>query len=378
MVLDKFFFKRQRNTPNLRGEVATVDSIFKEISSQLKGYQPSYELGSRLKLFKKANASKKVEIFPSLYLEMEDFLLFQKEYAGKTKQDFREVLLMEHPSIVDFREFYVIFLSHEIQKIALSRIFLKEALAGAKVLLGNFKDPSLLKAEGALENPFTIDNYSTQLEVTTKEKEIFDYSQLLQQKLTDSLGLNAMLSIYNNAYNKHFNNYYLLHSFTSVINLIPEDLLVLEDANMPSKGQMHRLLKAQIASLEDINVKLSREIFERKEMQRELERNERLYSAVMHNSLNANVIISQQGAIIRWNSKAEELFKAGDSLFEILPKVFDDELKSRLKSTSLKEIKQLAYESFPFHFDGRPLILKISPIFVDNEILFFCVVDATN
>ena len=375
MVLDKFFFKKRKVANEYGPKYTIVEAVYKEIYDQFKNYQIPYGLSSRIKYFNTSNEEEKIRHFPSLYLEIEDFLILQKEYASKTKQDYREVILMEHPDIVDFREFYVIFLAYDIQKIALSRLFLKRALHNAKQLLGNFKDSELIKAEEALHHPFAVDKYSTQIEINSIEKKIFDYSQLLQNKLLESLGTNAMLSIYNSAYTEHFNEYYLLQSFTSVINLIPEDLLVLEGANMPSKEQMHRLLKSQISTLEDINVKLSKEILERKEMQRELERNERLYSAVLHNSLNANIIISQQGEIIRWNSKAEELFDRGDNLMTILPKVFDEPLKTRLVSTSLKEIKQLAYDSFPFQYKGNAFMLRISPIFVDNEILFFCVVD---
>ena len=65
----------------------------------------------------------------------------------------------------------------------LSRLFLKRALHNAKQLLGNFKDSELIKAEQALNHPFAIDKYSMQIEINSIEKEIFDYSQLLQHKL---------------------------------------------------------------------------------------------------------------------------------------------------------------------------------------------------
>ncbi|MCH9659552.1 MAG: PAS domain S-box protein, partial [Bacteroidetes bacterium] len=354
-----------------------LESIYKDLMHQINGYVLPFELTRKLKIFKKYSDKRKIEHFPSLYLDIEDFLLFQDDYASKSKQDYREVFLMEYPAISKFPELYVIFLDPSIQKIALSRLFLKEALSASKTLLGNFKDPFLLQAERILDGPFSIDRYSTHIEINSAQKETLDYTTALQHKLSDSLGNNAMLSIYNSAFNKHFNNYYLLETFTGIVNLIPEDLLVLEEANMPSKSQMHRLLKTQIRNLEDINIKLSKEIQERKNIQKELERNERLYSAVLHNSLNANIIIDQSGEIVRWNLKAEELFNKDENLFKLLPKIFTVPLKKTLQGNTLKEIKQLIKQNFEFSMviDGKEneFQLKISPIFVENEVLFFCI-----
>ncbi|MBX2827266.1 MAG: PAS domain S-box protein [Flavobacteriaceae bacterium] len=368
---------KKPNHPNQDEHDYVLNSIFKDLIHQLKSYKPNYELSSKLKIFEKYSTEEKLSHFPSLYLDIEDFLLMQKEYSSKSKQDFREVFLMEYPRIKDYYELYAIFLPYEIQKVALSRLFLKKSLAGAKSLLGNFKDPYLIKAESQLGRPFPVDKYSTQVEINQVGKEIFDYSSTLQEKLSESLGKNAMLSIYNNAYNKHFNSYYLLEAFTALIHLIPEDLLKVEDANMPSKGQMHKLLKAQIIKLEEINLKLSEEILERKQVQKELEKNERLYSAVLHNSLNANIIIDQEGEIVRWNIKAEQLFGDQENLYRMLPKVFTIPLKKTMGGTTLKEIKQLTSKTFDFSMavDGvaTHFQLKISPIFVDDEILFYCI-----
>ncbi len=376
----KLFKGKVTAFPNPNEHSYVLNSVYKDLLHQLKSYKPGYELSMRLKLFKKLDIAQKTEEFPSLYLDIEDFLLLQKEYSSKSKQDYREVFLMEYPRITEYHEFYVVFLPYDIQKVALSRLFLKEALAAAKSLLGNFKDPYLSKAEKLLSLPFAIDKYSTEVEVNQTEKEIFDYSSTLQAKLKESLGSNAMLSIFNNAYNKHFYNYYLLEAFTAIIHLVPEDLLKMEDANMPSKGQMHKLLKSQIVKLEEINIKLSKEILERKQIQKELERNERLYSAVLHNSLDANIIIDQFGEIVRWNAKAEALFGNRNNLFSLLPVVFTVPLKKTLGSSTLKEVKQLVSKSFHFSMplNGKTnhFKLKISPIFVDDEILFYCI--ATN
>ena len=377
--LRKLFFRRNEDLSD--AEIGSNDIIYallSDLKHQLKGYTIHYELNSKLKLFQKYPGKKKQKLFPGLYLELEDFLLLQPEYSSKTKSDFREALLMEYPSIRDYYDLYVVFLDYEVQKVALSRIFLKDALKNAKDLLGNFQDPFLSDAETTLETPFDIDIHNTAMEINAKQNNLYEYSAKLQEKIKESLGKKAMLGIFNKTYHQHYNNYYLLQSFTTTVNLIPEDLLISEGTNMPSKGQMHRLLKTQITSLEEINIKLSREIMDRKNIEKELGRNERLYSAVLHNSLNANIIFNKDGSIIRWNVVAQELFDDGPNLYQLIPSVFDKELIARINNPSLKVIKQLALDSFEFKLTKNAEVfyynLKTSPIFVDEEILFFCVI----
>ena len=378
MTFWKSLFNRNKKSGVYsNGNYDTLDFLYKELKDQIKGYNPHLDLVAKIKHFNQLSPKKKLDSFPSLYLEIEDFLLFQEGYHSKTKHDFREVIFMEYPSITKYEELHVIFLEYKVQKLALSRQFLKDALKEAKELLGNFKDDYLIKAEQMLANPFMIDSFSTQIEVNSIQKQVLDHSIALQQKLEESLGQNAMLSIFTNAYNKHFNKYYLLEGFTAVVHLIPEELLIIDSVNTPSKGQMHRLLKTQISILEEINTKLSKEVQERKQIQKDLERNERLYSAVLHNSLHANLIVDKEGHILRWNEKAEALFKEGENVFDLIPKVFTSHVQDQMNHTSLKEVKNLALETFAFEHSIDSVIhqfsLKISPIFVDEEILFFCV-----
>ena len=95
MVLEKSFFKKQKVANEYGPKYPIVETVYKEIYEQLKNYQISYGLSSRIKYFNTSNEEEKIRNFPSLYLEIEDFLILQKEYASKTKQDYREVILME-------------------------------------------------------------------------------------------------------------------------------------------------------------------------------------------------------------------------------------------------------------------------------------------
>ncbi|GAB5400346.1 MAG: hypothetical protein Aureis2KO_19310 [Aureisphaera sp.] len=377
--LKRFLRRKKPKVINPDEQAYILKSVFKDLTHQLQSYKLNDSLSAKLKLFNKSDTSQKIKEFPRLYLDIEDFLLNQKEYANKSKQEFREVFLMEYAGISEYHELYAVFLPYEIQKVALSRLFLKEALAAAKKLLGNFKDTYLSEAEKLLDQPFLIDKYSTEMEIHQILNEILAYANSLQAKLSESLGDQVMLSIFNQAYTKHFNNYYLLEAFTTIVYLVPEDLMKMENAQMPSKAQMSELLKTQLKKLEEVNLKLNKELLERKYVEKKLENSERMCSAVLHNSLNATMIIDQGGEIIRWNIKAEKLFGEGDNLFKMLPKVFTISLKKTIGGKTLKEMKDLTSQSFTFNIgiDGvtKYFQLKISPIFVDENVLFYCIAE---
>lgn len=353
-------------------------TLIADLQAKLKSYALHYELNTRIDQFKGLSLVDRREKLPGLYLEIEDFLLRQNSRNSKTRDAFRKGILIEYPQLKKLLGFYLIFMDYDSQKIALSRFFLKDILTKAKDLLGKFNDAFLKEAEEVIMGDLTDPNKKNGNEFNSVLKGLYDFSDLIQKKIENSLGSNAMLSLYNNTFNKHFQNYQQLEAFTTIINLVPEELLDTENSNLPSKGQMHRLLKTQISTLEEINTKLSKEVQDRKEVQKELERNERLYAAVLHNSLDANVIFNKEGTIVRCNAKASELFQTGNNLYNLLPTVFSANLKKIINDFSIKEIESLSDETFEFFTIEYEVIkyfsLKLSPVYFDDSILFFAII----
>ena len=361
-------------------EVA-VTAIINDLKTQLNEYVVHYELTSKLKVFDSLPKQEQLQHFISLYLEIEDFLSLQPT-AHFDKRSFRQNIQKNYPHLLENDEIRVVFIEDsDTQKVILSELLLKDVLLKSKELLGDFSNNFLIEAEDLLiQKPISFDTIPAE-KTASILKELSEYSNILQQKIQESLSKNTMLSIYNNAYNKHFTNYYLLESFTITVNLVPEELWIAENTNLPSKGQLHRLLKTQISSLEDINAKLSQEILQKSQIQEKLENNEKLYSAAIHNSLDANVIFDMDGNIIRSNKKAAEFVshqKKHVNFYKFLPKEFSQKLKNTIDNFSLETINSLENELFEFEAekDGEILYynLKISPIYINNEMLFFAVV----
>lgn len=373
--------KKESFNPASSSEASLV-MLIADLKSKLKQHQVHYELSSKLKVFDKVSDAKKLATLPGLYLEIEDFLLLQNTNSFD-KHKFREKLLSNYSLLTQHDELRVIYIDDDnTQKVILSQLFLRDVLIKSKDLLGSFSNAFLIEAEKKMiDTPLSFKTISQQNAASILKK-LFEYSNLIQTKIEESLGANAMLSIYNNAYNKHFNNYYLLENFTITVNLVPEELLITENANLPSKGQMHRLLKTQISSLEDINSKLSKEILQKSEIQKELENNEKLYSAVIHNSLDGNVIFNVNGEIIRANKKATEFIGAQEEIssnfFELLPDIFSAKMKMIIDNFTLSTIYELENNLFEFEISRENTVsyynLKISPLYINNTILFFSVI----
>jgi len=258
--------KRVHSTLEIDSVDEAISVLVDHLLFLMKDYDVHYELKSRLKVFNKSNKQKKRDTIAGMYLEIEDFLVLQKKNAVKNKFEFRKAVISDYPILNSNPEFGVIFSEEAVQKIILSKLFLRDILIKSKQILGNFHDKFLIEADHKLSKQLNLNKVS-EGKSANELKKLIEYSVILQNKIGESLGKNAMLSIYNNAYNKHFNNYYLLDSFTVTINLVPEELLIIEDVNLPSKGQLHKLLKTQISSLGEINDKLSQEIRERGEVQ---------------------------------------------------------------------------------------------------------------
>lgn len=359
----------------------TVSILLESLKVQLCNYFIHHELSLKLNTFESLFKSARIENFPSLYLEIEQFLSLQPD-ANFDKVAFRKKLIQDYPLLASSDEIHVVFITDSYtQKVVLAKLFLKDVFLKSKSLLGSFNSNLLLEAEDLLINtPLAFETVS-QTKGSSILKELFEYSNLIQKKIQETLGLHAMLSIYNNAYNKHFESYYLLENFTITVNLVPEQLLVTENGNLPSKGQLHRMLKSQIATLEDINVELSKEILQKTQIQKKLEENEKLYSAVIHNSLDANIIFNPEGIIIRSNKKAAEFINAHENklnFYKLLPIDFSNNLKTIIDKFVQNASKGLEQDFFEFEvYENNEITyynLKINPIYINDKMLFFCVI----
>jgi PAS domain-containing protein len=182
-----------------------------------------------------------------------------------------------------------------------TELFLCEILVKSKDILDDFHSNFLTEATELLwQTSFSFETL-TATKTMSIWTELKASSKKIQEKLQENLSESAMLSLFNAAYHTCFESFHLLENFDCIHDLMPR-----KDANLSKSDNDHEYLRAQLATLEALNTKLSKEIFQKKQLQKELENNEKLYGAVIHNSLDANIIFNVDGIIIRANKKAAE------------------------------------------------------------------------
>lgn len=359
----------------------TISILLKGLKIELYKYFVHYELSLKLNAFESMFEAERLEYFPNLYLEIEQFLSQQAD-ANFDKVTFRKKLIQYCPLLKLSEETHVILIADGYtQKVVLAKLFLKDVFLKSKDVLKSFDTKFLSEMEDVLVHAPVSFETVPQTKASSILKELFECSNLIQQKIEKTLGLNTMLSIYNNAYNKYLESYYLLENFNVTVNLVPEQLLVTDNGNLSNTVNLNRMLKSHIANLEDINAKLSKEILQKTQIQKELEENEKLYSAVIHNSLDANIIFNADGIIIRSNKKAAEFINAHENtlnFYKLLPEDFSNNLKAIIDKFALNTSKDLEQDFFEFEvYENNEITyynLKINPIYINSKMLFFCVI----
>ena len=129
---------------------ATISIVIKDLKVQLQEYYVHYELSAKLKTFDTLSNLEKRTSFPSLYLEVEDFLSLQPN-ANFDTVTFRQKIIKTYPLLKEQDELRTIFVkNNDTQKVILSKLFLKDVLIKSKDLLGNFDNPFLIKVENLL------------------------------------------------------------------------------------------------------------------------------------------------------------------------------------------------------------------------------------
>jgi PAS domain S-box-containing protein len=317
--------------------------------------------------------------FPNFYLEAEYFLKTQAD-TNFNVTVFRKELLAKYSFITEDEALYVIFIEDlNRQKVLLCELFLRAILVRSSYILGDVQCNFLSEATDLLLNtPLSLEALSPE-KTSSILKELSEYSQTIQSKLVESLSENAMLSIYQSAYYQSSNSYGLLENFNVIDSLMPSEVALHTKTINQTHSQAQ--LKAQIANLEELNAELSKEIFQKKQLQRELENNEKLYSAVIHNSLDANIIFNVDGIIIRSNKKAAEFINAHENqlnFYKLLPEKFSAKLKAIIDRFVHNSDANLEQEFFEFEVTENDVIiyynLKVNPIYIHGKLLFFCVI----
>jgi len=309
----------------------------------------SKNLKSKIKTFENLSLSEKIDTLPEIYLNLEEHLIEKQGKNNKKLIPLRKKVLEKHGALLIYRNFKLIFDPHKEQELLICKTFLFEILEKSSELLGEFKEKNILLIKQHLSNEvfFTIKN---------------------------SIGFNPITNIYLSVYKKQFATYHLLDSFTSILNVIPEEILSKNLINFPSKQQMLKMLQKQLFSLEEINERLTKEIIERKNIEEELKYSEHLNTTILETAMDGVILINSEGIVLNWNGQAENILDLkkeetiGKSIFPLVPVQLRQELKDSFVNyikNGDDELINKRIETSVFRKDGSPVYLEITIIAIE-------------
>ncbi len=287
----------------------------------------AYNLKAKLTIFKESSTEKKIELLPELYLLLENNIL---ENTKSTKQKFRSKIAQEHASLLQYKNFKLIFDPHDEQELILCKVFLLRVLEKSTELLGSYNDQKITEIKKYLNTNYDFGK----IDLIIERKNLLEFSNQIYLRIKNSLGINAITNIYVLIYKNHFQSYHLLDSFTATLNVIPEEILAKDFIDLPSKQQMHKMLQKQLLSLEEINEKLTREIIERKKVEEELKYSEHLKTTILETAMDGIILVNSSGTVLNWNKQSEHILglkkeeTLGTSIYKLVPYKLRQQLKS--------------------------------------------------
>lgn len=308
--------------------IELIDFLWKEIDIPSN----AINLKTKISYFKELSFTHKIDSLTEIYLLLEEHLIEKNIIQRYSKQQLRTKVLDSYGELRKYTNFKLIFQPLKEQELTICKIFLSEVLKKASELIGSFNDSEILQIKQYL----TTQHDGLVTNLVSERKKLLNYSLLIFSKIKDSLGENVIANIYLLIYQKHFQSYHLLDSFTATLNVIPEEILSKDLINFPSKQQMLKMLKKQLHNLQDINDQLSKEIIERKKIEEELKHSEHLKANILETAMDGIILVNSQGIVLNWNKQAETILEVkrketiGRSIYSLVPYKLRQELKSSI------------------------------------------------
>ncbi|KAA1247809.1 ATP-binding protein [Aquimarina sp. RZ0] len=336
MILNWFktIFKKKKTHSFIHQEDRDITNLITFLWSKVETSRNASVLKTQVDFFSKSSFEDKIELLPSLYLILEEYLTEKNTIYKYTKRQIRDKISSDYRFIYTYSNCEPIFQDLKKQELTLCRIFLIKILEKSAELVGEFNDVNIIYIKRHLENS----NYFENENLIKQKKRLLDFSNQIFTKIKDSLGENAIANIYLIVYKKHFEAYHLLESFTTTLHVIPEDIFSKELTNFPSKQQMQKMLQKQLYSLEEINEKLTKEIIERKKIEEDLKHSEHLKTRILDTAMDGIILVDETGIVLDWNKKAEKILQVkkeetiGHSIYPLVPYKLRQELKNSFNS----------------------------------------------
>ncbi|TYP70486.1 PAS domain-containing hybrid sensor histidine kinase/response regulator [Aquimarina intermedia] len=364
--------KRQPSAPksSLEKEVTALINYLTRLSNSLNPL--SSNLKNKVRAFGRLEMEHKLSNFPELYLSFEKF--YQKHHTDPAGfiTTLRSQVVDRYPMLSRQHHISILFLPSKQQEYELCRVFLLDILDKMSELLTREEMLNFDQLYIHLNSDYkeTIQNFiSIRKQLLSASNEIFD-------ALKHFVGLTTTLTIYLQVYKKFFQYYHLSPTFTTILNVIPEEILSEDLIHFPSKQEMLRMLHQQLYSLESINDQLTKEIVSKKKIEEQLKDSEHLKSTVLETAMDGIILLDSDATVLTWNKMAEHILglkkqeTLGKSIYLFVPHKLRKELKNSFQNYKNKGYDQLInkrVETIVHRKNGVPVHVELTLIAIKTK-----------
>ncbi|WP_378187176.1 ATP-binding protein [Aquimarina sp. W85] len=329
-------------------------------------------LKHKVRAFALLEAEDKLLNLPELYLSFEKFYTRTRIKPKEFIKSIRQYSVQNFPELTKDNYISLLFLSNKHQEFEFCRSFLLDILSKISTLLTKEEMSNFDHLYTELKN----DPVDTTQNFISIRKQLLSASNEIFDSLKEFVGLNTSLNIYLQIYKKYFQLYHLSDNFTTILNVIPEEILSEDLIHFPSKQEMLRMLHQQLYSLESINDQLTKEIIAKKKIEEQLKESEHLKSTVLETAMDGIILLDSDAMVLTWNKMAEHILgikkeeTIGRSIYLFVPQKLRKELKNSFHNYKLKGYDQLInkrVETIVHRKNGVPVHVELTLIAIKTK-----------
>jgi diguanylate cyclase (GGDEF)-like protein/PAS domain S-box-containing protein len=330
---------------------ALIEQLLAEVSAPNRA-GPFFQRASRFKRLKRPEQERTL---PAIYLPLEQILVDVDPAKKYTRQQLRQTVRTQYPSLLDLPSFGLVFEPLARQEVLLCRQFLtiiceqsyeilgatqRDALTATVTWLATIPDAASLPVPLAVSAPLP-EAPSDWLALLAR------LSHRIYEHLEDVLGEAAASRIMGDSYQEVSETYVCLEGFPSLLGLLPDTLLDEHKIGLLSRTQLQRVILEKLEQVQSINDQLAAknrelelaqeelrrahddleirvaerteelrasnsqlmvEVMERARAENALIESEAIFRSVVQQATDAIILMDGRGTITGWNNGARDLF----------------------------------------------------------------------
>ncbi|MGH1363446.1 MAG: PAS domain S-box protein [Calditrichia bacterium] len=241
--------------------VALTRKLIDFLSGQISQPKKAPAVLALIDRFKKFPPTYQEKELPGLYLKIENYLVKEDGAQKFSRVQLRKTIRYRYEPLMEMQNFSLIFEPDTTQEFLLSQFFFKNLVLRANNLTGTLEEAKIRQLTewiyripnvGDLESPLDMIK-STPKDLADWLPILNDFSYRFYAFLSENLGEQQAVALYDKGYKDLAEVYILLDTFSAVVNLMPEDMIDEAKTSMLSKPQMQRVFLGKMRNFRQMS-----------------------------------------------------------------------------------------------------------------------------